>query len=249
MPLATSLKQLFTNLRLALVELLFPSACLACRCPLPPGALPMFCPACLARIELVKGPLCKGCGRQFPKAAGGDHLCGLCLSGHYHFDRARAVAIYTEPFSQVIHRFKYQGETHALSSFRALRELLPKPTAEPLDLVLPVPLHDRKLRQRGFNQAVLLARLFFPKDRRRIRTDLLVREIDTEPQTSLSGQARRRNLKKAFALRKPEAVRGKRIVLVDDVFTTGTTVNECAKILKKGGALRVEVLTLARVRE
>jgi len=210
----------------------------------------MFCRECLEQIELVVGPLCPGCGRQFPKAAGGPHHCGLCLSGHYHFERARAVAIYTEPFSHVIHRFKYQGKTHGLASFPALLAMLPEsPLSEQPELILPVPLHDRKLRQRGFNQAVLLARAFFPKEKHRIKTDLLLRQVNTEPQTSLSGRARRLNLKNAFALRKPELVRGKRVLLVDDVFTTGTTVNECARVLKKAGALRVEVLTLARVRE
>ncbi len=250
MPPTSPLTQLLANLQLSLIELLFPSTCLACRCPLPPGTMPMFCPECLGQIEFITGPLCTGCGRQFPKAAGGEHFCGLCLTGQYHFDRARAVAIYTEPFSQVIHHFKYQGKRHGLASFRAMLEMAPEPIlSAPPDLILPVPLHDRKLRQRGFNQAVLLARAFFPKNKRLIKTNLLFREINTEPQTSLSGKARRRNLKNAFALREPEQVRGKIIVLVDDVFTTGTTVNECARVLKKAGAGRVEVLTLARVRE
>lgn len=243
------LKHLFANLHQALVELLFPSTCLACRQPLAPATLPMFCPACLAEVELLRGPLCPGCGRPFPKAAGGEHFCGLCLTGHYHFARARAVALYTAPLAQVIHRFKYQGQTHALASFHALLALLPEAVAQPPELILPVPLHDRKLRQRGFNQAALLARAFFPREKKRVRTDLLRRERDTEPQTSLSGKARRQNLKNAFALREPGEVRGKRVLLVDDVFTTGTTVNECARVLKKAGAARVEVLTLARVRE
>lgn len=250
MPPTSPFKQLFNNLHQSLVELLFPSACLACRQAVAPGTLPMFCPECLNRIELITGPLCSGCGRLFPKAAGGDHYCGLCLTGRHHFDRARAVAIYSEPFSQVIHRFKYQGKGYGLSSFRALLEGLPEPPiSTPPDLILPVPLHDRKLRRRGFNQAAILARAFFPKTRRLIRTDLLRREIDTAPQTSLSGKARRQNLKNAFAIWESEEIRGKNLVLVDDVFTTGTTVNECARVLKKAGASRVEVLTLARVRE
>ncbi|HSH12419.1 MAG TPA: double zinc ribbon domain-containing protein, partial [Desulfurivibrionaceae bacterium] len=172
----TRLNQIFKNLRIAVVELLFPSTCLACRLPLPPATLPMFCPQCLAQIELVSGPLCLGCGRLFPKAAGANHLCGLCLTNHYHFERARAVAIYSEPFAQVIHRFKYQGKTHALATFRALLEMLPEPgVLEPPELIMPVPLHDRKLRRRGFNQAALLARAFFPGERQRIRNDLLLR--------------------------------------------------------------------------
>jgi len=243
-------KQFFQELRSACLELLFPGRCLACRIPVAPGSLPLFCPGCLARIELLSGPLCPGCGRQFPKAAGGSHFCGLCLAGHYHFNRARAVAIYAEPFSGVIHRFKYHGETWGLASFKALLESLPEPlwSAAP-ELILPVPLHPDKLRQRGYNQAVLLARAFFPQQRKLIRADVLLRIRPTAPQTSLSGRARRQNLKNAFAVNDPAPVEGRRIVLVDDVFTTGTTVNECARVLRKAGADEVNVLTLARVRE
>lgn len=244
------MKQFLRKLRAAALELLFPSRCLACRNPVAPGTLPMFCPACLDRIELLREPLCPGCGRLFPKAAGGPHFCGLCLAGSYHFNRARAVALYAEPFSTVLHRFKYQGETWGLSSFKALLDLLPEsPIPAETDLILPVPLHPAKLRQRGYNQALLLARAFFPQRRKIIRGDLLVRTRPTPPQTSLSGRARRRNLKKAFAVTDPGAVEGRRVLLVDDVFTTGTTVNECARVLKRGGADEVNVLTLARVKE
>jgi ComF family protein len=243
-------KQLLQDLRNSFLELLFPSRCLACRTAVAPGTLPLFCAACLARIELLSAPLCPGCGRQLPKAAGGPHFCGLCLSGHYHFNRARAVSLYTEPFTNVIHRFKYHGETWGLPSFKALLDALPEPAwAAAPDLILPVPLHPVKLRQRGYNQAVLLARAFFPSQRRLIRTNLLLRIRPTAPQTSLSGKARRQNLKKAFAVEDRQGVEGRRVLLVDDVFTTGTTVNECAKVLKKAGADEVDVLTLARVKE
>lgn len=244
------MKQFLQELRASFLELLFPSRCLSCREAVAPGTMPSFCPACLGRIELLTEPLCPGCGRQFPKAAGGSHFCGLCLAGAYHFNRARAVAVYAEPFSGVIHRFKYQGETWGLKSFKALLEALPAAVwdIEP-ELILPVPLHPAKLRQRGYNQAVLLARTFFPHHHQIIRTDLLVRRRPTAPQTSLSGKARRENLRRAFAVTDPAQVEGRRILLVDDVFTTGTTVNECARVLKKKGADEVNVLTLARVRE
>ncbi len=244
------MKQFLQELRNSFLELLFPSRCLACGTAVAPGNLPLFCANCLARVELLTGPLCPGCGRQFPKAAGDSHFCGLCLSGHYHFNMARAVAIYAPPFNTVIHRFKYHGETWGLTSFKALLDALPEPPwLSAPDLILPVPLHPAKLRQRGYNQAVLLARAFFPQQRKLIRTDILLRIRPTAPQTSLSGRARRQNLKKAFAVKDPARVEGQRIVLVDDVFTTGTTVNECARILKKSGADEVSVLTLARVRE
>ncbi len=243
-------KHFLRGLPAALLELLYPSRCLACRQPLAGGRLPRLCAVCLEEIELLTGPLCPGCGRLFPKAAGGDHFCGLCLRGTYHFHRARAVAHYAEPLSGIIHRLKYGGETWGLSSFRKLLELVPAaaPSREP-ELILPVPLHPAKLRQRGFNQAVLLARAFFPHHRQLLRTDLLLRTQPTAAQTSLSGRARRRNLRRAFAVKAPAKVEGRRVLLVDDVFTTGTTVNECARVLKKAGADEIEVLTLARVKE
>jgi ComF family protein len=115
------------------------------------------------------------------------------------------------------------------------------------DLIVPIPLFINRLRRRGFNQAVILAREFFPYRKGDIRADLLRRVRDTGAQTSLSGVARRNNLGSAFQLRDGRGVTGKRICLVDDVYTTGTTVNECAKILQEGSAEDVRVLTLARV--
>lgn len=112
---------------------------------------------------------------------------------------------------------------------------------------MPVPLHVTRLRERGFNQAHLLARAFFPQQTNRIEATLLERTKKTEPQTRMSGAERRKNLKNAFRVNKPAMVFGKTVVLVDDVFTTGTTVNECARTLLRGGAKEVQVLTLARV--
>jgi len=152
----------------------------------------------------------------------------------------------------VVHRFKYQGKPACLPSFTRFAKNLPQVAelgeVERPDLIVPVPLHPSRLRERGFNQALLLARAFFPKDRR-VTADLLVRLRPTEPQTNFNGAARRTNLKNAFGIVKPHRLTGKKILLIDDVFTTGTTVNECAMVLKKAGAAEVMVLTLARVKE
>ena len=233
----------------ALLDLLLPSFCLACEKPLGPAPELLFCQDCLARLHCIKSPLCPCCGRVYLVAAGGDHHCGACLATPRHFNRARALFLYEEPLKKVIHRFKYQGKTACLPSFARFARNLPQ-LAEmgEADWIVPVPLHPSRLRERGFNQALLLAHAFFPKDRR-ITADLLVRSRPTEPQTSFNGATRRTNLKNAFAVVKPQGLAGKRILLVDDVFTTGATVNECAKVLKKAGAVEVMVLTLARVKE
>jgi len=230
----------------ALLDLLLPSFCLACEKPLGPAADLLFCPDCLAGLHYIRSPLCPCCGRVYLVAAGGDHHCGACLATPNHFTWARALFLYEEPLKEVIHRFKYQGKTACLRSFARFAENLPK-VAE-ADWIVPVPLHPSRLRERGFNQALLLAHAFFPKDRR-ITPDLLIRSRPTEPQTCFNGAARRTNLKNAFVVKAPHRLTGKKILLVDDVFTTGTTVNECARVLKKAGADEVMVLTLARVRE
>lgn len=114
------------------------------------------------------------------------------------------------------------------------------------DLLIPVPLHPNRLRSREFNQALLLADRVGAVLRRPVSYRNLVRIVDTDPQTTLPRSARLHNLRKAFALRNPQEVSGKRILLIDDVFTTGTTVNECARILLEAGAQDIEVLALAR---
>jgi len=114
------------------------------------------------------------------------------------------------------------------------------------DLIMPVPLHSARLRTREFNQSLLLADQVARHLTRPVSANNLIRKVATDPQTTLSRQARMRNLRKAFAVRKPHEIVDRRILLIDDVFTTGTTVNECAKTLKKAGAASVTVLTLAR---
>lgn len=236
----------------ALLDLLLPSFCLACEKPLGPSPELLFCPECQEQLLFIQSPLCPCCGRIYLKAASGDHHCGACLSTPRHFTRARALFLYEEPLKEVIHRFKYQGKTVCLPTFARLAKTMPH-LAEMVDglspdWIVPVPLHPTRLRERGFNQALLLAHAFFPKNQR-ITTDLLIRSRPTEPQTSFNGSARRTNLKNAFAVVKPQRLTGKKILLIDDVFTTGTTVNECARVLKKAGAAEVVVLTLARVKE
>lgn len=150
--------------------------------------------------------------------------------------------------SSLLHRLKYQGDTSVLS---ALREIIGRRDSfclQEQDRIIPVPLHVSRLRQRGFNQSLVLAKLFFPNQKDLIQVDTLTRIRHTIPQTGLDGIARRKNLHQAFIVRFPERVRGRKIVLVDDVFTTGTTVAECSRMLLRAGADEVRVLTLARVR-
>lgn len=241
-------------------DLLFPPTCLGCQAPLPASRLPLFCDPCRQELHWLNSPQCPACGKPWPTEKGVDHLCGGCRQKPPWFQRARAALIYQGPIRQAIQTCKYQGELAGIGSLAALAEQSPalralsttddNNDAEPgFDLILPVPLHPQRLRQRGFNQALLLARAFFPRQHRRIRFDLLQRQRFTAPQTGMSGSQRRRNLQGAFTVADPAAVKNRRLLLVDDVFTTGATVNECARVLRAAGAAGVEVFTLARVRE
>jgi ComF family protein len=182
-----------------------------------------------------------------PFESGRDHLCGRCLAAPYAFDLARSALQYRDPAASLISRLKFKGDLTGLSTLAALagvsagfREL-----STP-ELIIPVPLHRERLKKRSFNQALLIARELFPDQGTKIEASLLVRNRPTTPQTGLSGRQRRKNLFRAFSVKRPQMTTGKKILLVDDVFTTGSTVHECARTLSRSGAASVEVFTLAR---
>ena len=164
---------------------------------------------------------------------------------------ARAIVRYEAPVSHLLHRLKYAADTRVLpvlaaviraSEYDSLHDFQPE-----VDRIVPVPLFPGRLKKRGLNQSLLLARVFFPNAGEALLVDSLIRTRDTLPQTTLDGAARRKNLRAAFAVRRPAAICGRRIFLVDDVLTTGTTVTECAKALLAAGAVEICVVTVARV--
>jgi len=179
---------------------------------------------------------------------GPDHLCGRCLLKEPPFDAARSYGVYEAVLHDAVHAFKYGGNLTLGEQLGRLmaRHEYPSFRIRDYELLVPVPLHPRRLRQRGFNQSVLLAREI--SKHRGIPLDFLAlrRVIDTESQAGLKKDERRSNMKKAFSVPDPERVRGRRILLVDDVHTTGSTLGECAKTLLRGGAESVGALTLAR---
>jgi ComF family protein len=195
-------------------------------------------------------PLCTVCGLPF-RGPGDDHLCSRCLSAQPHFVRARACTTYDRleqreaPVTRLLHRFKYTPDVTlapTLGSLLADCRLLPGP----YDVVIPVPLHSDRLRWRGFNQALLLAQPLARRRNLRIEPFALTRTRPTRPQVGLNDRERHKNIAGAFAVHDPGAVRGLSVLLVDDVYTTGATVNECARALRAAGVRKVEVLVLAR---
>ena len=231
-----------------LLDLLYPPVCKCCGKSLAESGKKFICEECLDQVVLIRSPMCLRCGRQLEQAAGmEDRYCGFCLEQPPHFCMARSAAVYRPPLSELLHRLKYQADTTVR---RALAELLEtsadtRRTIE-ADLVVPVPLHRKRLRGRGLNQSLEIARIAFPHLEKKIVPNLLIRSKNTKPQTELDGVARRRNLKGAFHVSDEKMVKDKRIILIDDVFTTGTTIAECSKTLKKAGASVVYVWTVAR---
>lgn len=185
---------------------------------------------------------------------GGGHRCARCLESPPSFRKARAIAAYeahaeaeNSVLASMIRRYKYgPNQSMGCAIAECLGNDLPV-YADDYDLVIPVPLHPSRLRWRGFNQAALLAA---PVARRlgcKLDVGSLIRVVPTTPQTAKDIQTRRRNVRNAFAVKRPARIANRRVLLIDDVMTTGATANECARALRAAGARSVDVLTLARV--
>ena len=229
----------------AALDALLPPRCLSCSAAVDrQGGL---CPACWSALTFIAPPACVCCGLPFEYAVEGENLCGACVAQPPPFARARSVLVYDDASRPLVLGFKHGDRTHAAKPFgvwlaRAGAELLAD-----ADLLAPVPLHRWRLFLRRYNQAALLAREAGRASGVAVVPDLLVRRRRTRSQGGLDRTGRRRNVAGAFALRRKGSVEGKRVVLVDDVLTTGATVGECARVLLRAGAARVDVLTLARV--
>jgi len=218
--------------------------------------IPFLCGTCMAGYLPVQSPLCPVCGMMFNGQVGEDHPCEDCIRKPRRFRMARSSGIYDASLRTVIHRLKY-GEKIQLAGPLGrflLTTFFRFWAKDSIDMVVPVPLHIKRFRERGFNQAYLLIRewaglLEKSADRFaeiRITHRALERHRRTQPQTGLGRMRRIENIKHAFRLTGAVSVTSQRVLLVDDVFTTGATVEECTRVLLEGGARRVDVLTLAR---
>ena len=229
-------------------DLLFPPLCLLCHAPCP--ALPdfSFCAACLSGCLSVTSPRCPRCALPFTTIGGNDHVCGECLLQPPDFIWTVAAGLYEEALRHAIHRFKFDGRIALDRPLAGLLETAWQHTAPDWvpDLIVPVPLHPHRLRQRTYNQALLIARELGRSRQLPVDPCLLIRILPTVAQAGLTARERHRNLRGAFALTRPLA--GEKILLIDDVMTTGTTARVCATALRRGGAGEVALAVLARAR-
>jgi ComF family protein len=231
------------------LNFILPAPCSYCNSSIDDSGIPHFCAGCCADFARIQGSICPRCGRPFesPEALSHspDHECGACRKNPPLFDQAVSVGYFEGPLREAVHQFKYRpcrslGRPLGQWMVENIRLMLE------IDFVMPVPLHVKRLKQRGFNQALLLAHRMSEAYRIPLSYDNLYRARPTRPQVELSGAERLRNVAGAFALRCPEKLEGKKVILIDDVFTSGATMNECAAVLKSAGADHVTAFTLAR---
>lgn len=231
----------------AILDLIFPPVCLTCKSILAPDER-YVCDVCISNISYINAPLCTICGRPFFTRDDERRLCGGCIISQPPFDSARALGAYGNQLLKLIHFFKYYERTYLSPLLGRLMTRRDYPDFDPegFDLIVPVPLHKKRFFERGYNQALLLCQGLKRGWGIPVNHTDLIRTRWTEPQVKLSPKERIKNVKGAFEV-KGDIFPKKRVILVDDVFTTGATVKECAKVLKKAGAEYVGVLTLSRV--
>ena len=227
------------------LDLLYPRSCAHCG-EAATGDFPHLCLPCARRIHWVRPPACPTCGHPFFGVVEADRTCPHCLTLRPAYRRGRTGVLVRGPVRALVHGIKYRGETHLWRDVRLVLERAEELLAFLAGAVLvPVPLHRRKRRERGFNQSRLLADILASLSGAEAVEEVLVRIIDTESQTRFDRRERMGNLKNAFAIcPKSSLSRKKRYVLIDDVFTTGSTLNACARTLRRGGVRKVDVATL-----
>ncbi len=225
------------------ITFLYPAQCRVCEKPLGLESVPYMCDACWNDMPLIEPPWCEMCGT--PNT---EDVCDECATTPPPFGKLRTIAFYEVALQQAIHLFKFEKRTTLAKPLAQLmiRHISNDFNMADYDFILPIPIHKKRLRERGFNQATLLANGIAKTKNIPVVTDVLVRHKNTSPQSSLDREARQTNIVGAFELQRKEVVQDKRILVLDDVFTTGATVREAVKVLWNADPVEIDVLTLAR---
>jgi ComF family protein len=231
----------------AVLNAVLPPRCLRCGTGVDrPG---MLCAACWEQVNFLSPPMCVVCGYPFELAPAEGPVCGACMKRAPRYDRARAVMAYDDGSRDFILRFKHADRTEGAPAYAAWMARAGADILDDAEVIVPVPLHRWRLVKRRYNQAALLAHALGKRTGLPVLPDLLARRRNTRSQGHLSTEARWRNVRSVFRLSRGGAARlaGRRVLLVDDVMTSGATVESCARVLREGGASGVDVITLARV--
>jgi len=222
------------------LNILFPEECPMCKRQSTDHVTAPICTECWQGILPYQGPGCQKCGR--PLVSDYAIVCEECIVDEPSFKRAASYGLYEGTLKKAINLLKYYGIkrlSHPLSDF-LLHSGIPK-----VDAVIPVPLHEKRLRHREFNQSALIANHIAKRAGVSLILDCLIKAKDTAHQVGLHSKERRRNIKNAFKIKNHHLIKGKKILLIDDVITTGATIRECSRVLAKAGAGDIYVMTLA----
>lgn len=233
-------------LRRGLADVVFPPVCVHCRKVVEESPLRHVCAQCARQIETVQAPHCSTCGHPFYGEVEGERLCPHCVGLAPAFREGRTTVLLKAAARALVHELKYHRGLHVLTDMGTLFGTVPELLDWVRDAVLvPVPLHPRKERERGYNQSLLLAECLAQTAGGATRVEpLLRRTVDTVSQTHHDRKTRLENLKNAFALAPGAGITpGHHHILIDDVFTTGSTLNSCALVLRRAGCLNLDVVT------
>jgi len=225
-----------------LVKQMLPPACPLCRKTFPAGWNAPFCSECCSSLLPLPKALCVCCAVPFPAADNSSHLCARCIKQPPPFTKVYPVGRYDGTLRTAVHRFKFERQ---VGLDRTLATLLKQALPEDIDydLIVPVPLHPQRLRQRSYNQALLLAREL-ARQGSGVCTDLLQKSQETLPQHELTAKERERNLQQVFHVERP--LQGEKVLLVDDVMTTGSTLRACSQALVEKGAQEIMISVVCR---
>ena len=226
-----------------LLDVLVPPRCPMCGVLV--SEVSTLCPDCFSKLHFISNPRCQICGRPFEFALTNDCLCPQCLNHPPSFQKARAAVVYNHDSKKIILPFKHNdridlGPLISKLMFVAAEELI-----SDVDIICPVPLHQFRLIKRKYNQSALLACQLARRYQKNYCPDLLKRTRSTSSQGHLKAQDRKQNVAHAFAVKRPNLIPNKKILLVDDVLTTGATANECSKVLLAAGATSISLVTFA----
>ena len=229
-----------------LLNFLFPPQCLICSASV--AATGTLCLDCWQQVQFIAEPYCECCGLPFDYALGKGALCGECLRERPVYGRARAIFRYNEHSKALVLKLRYADQLHLAAVYGTWLGNFGKEVVAVSDVIIPVPLHYWRFIGRRYNQAALLAGALKKHSGLPVLPDGLKRIRPTQPQPGLTRKQRQDNVKGAFAVhpRHGTAIKGKNILLIDDVMTTSATINQCVKVLLKAGAMQVNVLTLAK---
>lgn len=233
-------------MRARLLNLFFPPGCLICEARVP--AHGTLCTECWTNVPFISAPLCACCGLPLEFVVDEHTLCGECLAEHPPYSRARAAFLYNEHSRSLVLKLKYQDQMQLAKIYGGWLSNAGRELIAASDVMVPVPLHYWRMVRRRYNQSAVLARAIANHCELPMLPDGLLRTRHTAQQTGLTRNQREKNVSGAFSVNKKHtpAIKGKSILLIDDVMTTGATLNACTKTLLKAGAAQVSVLTLAR---